>query len=226
MAKRRRANVSWLPIYGTELGQNANSFRVIELNMGVAFTHTLGIIPLTFDYPRDPSLSTVQDTSLADFVGSAYLLRRIVGKCFVDYITVEGQPEAVMVAGAFFVARADPINPDLPVGAATSDEAYDPLLDDTMTEPWIWRRTWRLDSNLVITNPTNGLYATNRAMGSAVDGPHIDAQTMRRVQDDERLWFVLSATSLFAGSEGAEVSCVLDYRLLGSLRKNKNRSAF
>lgn len=169
-------------------------------------------------------------------------------------------PKTALIACGFFVARANDSGSggglSTPIGSATPQERtanYGPLSLDTVREPWMWRRTWILSTGRAsaaagpaknvpfspLLDLTGGSSSfpptTNIEAGSALDGPHIDVKSVRRVRQDERLWFAVSARVLdneWAGIErpnttGAEmVSGVLDYRVLGALRKAKNSSTF
>lgn len=227
-SRRRGPGVQWLPVRGTSIEGNESSFKSFGIDIEPTGVHVIVPQPLTFDYPFDPGSASPTTTSLADFVGSAYILQRIVGK-----VTVGWQPfgtptvstERVMVGAGFFVAKADDTNPDIP---AMSAGQCDPLAMETMMEPWIWRRTWLLgnpETTYGISWPSG-----NQQFGSVMDGPHIDSKIKRRIQDDDRLWFVLAGCSLFSTTDpefsAVRVHCTLDYRLLGTLRKNRNQSAF
>lgn len=79
--------------------------------------------------------------------------------------------------------------------------------------------------------------STNVRYGSVLDGPHVDAKTARRIRQDERLWFVASAqswptgrTTPIMGGAGASSSLAVavdcNVRMLGALRKARNRGVF
>lgn len=161
---------------------------------------------------------------MADFVGSAYTLQRIVGKAFVgrlssDTLDLEGP---CMTGLGFFVARADATNPNLPAGAL---ESFDPLLSNNMMEPWIWRRTWILGHAVDLSGV---VYPSSSCWyGSVLDGPHIDSTVKRRINDDDRLWMVMAMGALDDRTEGNMIAnWHIDLRILVTLRKNRNQSAF
>lgn len=170
-------------------------------------------------------------------------------------------PKTVLIGAGFAVARANDTNSggglNTPIGSATLTERndnYGPLSLDTIREPWMWRRTWILSTGRAppqagpgigtpfapILDTTSGASSfpptTNLLHGSALDGPHLDVKSVRRVRQDERLWFCVSARTLdnefvaFAqlpNTVGANiVAGILDYRVLGALRKAKARSNF
>jgi len=240
--KRRRA-VTWLPTIGTNISvEGPDNVSGREFTLAVAPETQVAITALTFDEPRDPDQDAIGDTTLADFVGSEYMLKRIVGKLFIAYsspFNVAGEPLATLVGAGFFVARAgDPAQDEtLPIGATTlaeRQENYNPLSEDCIREPWIWRRTWVLGAGGALAgdgiDAERAFPTTTAGYGSMADGPHIDAQTMRRVTSDERLWFALSTVRfpVTAGGsgDGSSIRGYLDYRLLGSLMKARNRGVF
>lgn len=173
-------------------------------------------------------------------------------------------PKVAYCGAGFFVARQADNNvgggPNLPVGAASAGEAvenFSPLAEDTVREPWIWHRTWLLGTGRSIANanaqsaftPIGATGAVQATGGNTValalpttnvglgtwDGPHIDARSGRRVDGDERLWFVFAARTpepFFALEQPNTVVTewikgILQVRVLGFLRKTStNRSAF
>ncbi|AXH79087.1 MAG: formate dehydrogenase [Circular genetic element sp.] len=227
--RRRRIPVQWLPVLGTPLeGNTDRSFKQFQFDVQPTGDTITVPFPLTFDYPIDPSGANPQTTSLADFVGSAYILQRIVGKFtvgWVEYPPPRDEMANVMVGAGFFVAKADDTNPNQP---AMTVSQYNVLAESNIMEPWIWRRTWVLGNPRTLAGVSwpsgNGWH------GSAIDGPSVDSKIRRRIQDDDRLWFVVSGCSLTSttdpDADPATLLCTLDYRLLGTLRKNKNQSAF
>lgn len=230
--RKRRPKVSWLPTFGTEYGGFASSVRSVGIVVEGDGEHTVGVVPLTWDYPFDPNVALVQETSMADFIGSAYLLRRIVGKAFVMMVPQTdppNNPNYIMTAMGIFVARADDVNPQVPIGYATGNvESYDPLSDTNSREPWIWRRNWLLgnfDNGVLDAPQSNMLYGYQ----SALDGPHVDAKTRRFVNDDNRLFLAFAGHAiqdLSGDFDPVQVNLHFDLRLLGNLRRNRGRSAF
>lgn len=254
MRRRRKTRGTWFPNIGTANNDEDNlQGRFFQLNFPGGSEQILAISPLTFDEPRTDDTLGASDASLADVIGSEYVLQRIVGKLFiarhaalttVNGSEVDAQP-AVLVSAGFFVARANDTASgggiNTPIGSASAAEArdnYSPLEVDTVREPWIWRRTWVLGAsptgpnNLQPANAQSALrYPPSTAWyGSVADGPHIDSKVKRRVRQDQRLWFSVSActyppqTAVDTGQ--LAVLGYLDYRLFGSLRKAQNSSAF
>jgi len=229
MASRRRRGpgVQWAPtlIPQVNVPDGNDSWLNYQQSLVFGSGHTISIFPVTFDFPVDPSTANVATTSMADFVGSAYILKRIVGKAFcVQLAQTETVGGGLLMCGAgFFVARADQLTPAAPAGTL---ESFDPLSDNNMMEPWIWRRTWLLgnpaDSTGIMAPSSSAWY------GSVMDGPHIDSRVKRRINDDDRLWFVsaVGQTDDRTGGDNAIIQWMVDYRLLVTLRKNRNQSAF
>lgn len=262
--RRRRSRGTWFPTVGTA-GEGATNFNGRQFNIThpAASAELLTIIsPITFDQPFEGDAIDPTDASLADIVGSEYVLQRIVGKLWITRQAnvsagtgLEVNP-CMLVGAGFFVARANDAavggGPDTPIGSATEAERrdnYSPLEVDTVREPWIWRRTWLLGTaglgsvqnpavgGLEVRRPVAeadsfvaGFPASTAFYGSVADGPHIDSKVKRRVGQDNRLWFAVSAVPWPIGEEtagdGTNLPGYLDYRIFGSLRKAKGSSAF
>lgn len=173
-------------------------------------------------------------------------------------------PKSVLVVAGIFVARANDSaaagGQNTPVGSASIGEAlenYSPSSVDAIREPWMWRRAWVLNTgrnqpNFVTpqapfgatVNNTGGLLTvgaptinSNLHYGSVLDGPHVDVKSVRRIGNDERLWFVITARTLDIRLQSigqatpnalidSGVAVYFDYRVLGALRKAKNHSSF
>jgi len=258
--RRRRSRGTWFPTIGTSIlespvADDTVSGRQFNLALGVGVTGiTTVITPITQDEPQEGELGG-SGQGLADIIGSEYILQRIVGKCYIERtVTLNSlfrdTNPAVLVGAGFFVARANDfsLNPDLPVGSATEAERssnFSPLEQDTMREPWVWRRVWILGSagraplanDLALANDVQTIntsaanYPSSTALyGSVADGPHIDSRVKRRVSQDDRLWFAVSVCTFPVNvptqTEPVNMIGYLDYRLFGSLRKAKNSSAF
>lgn len=245
--RKRRQRVTWFPNTGTHPSEaSAVSGIAFALNYTDAPTNLTGVLPLTFDYPQEGSDLDPTVDSLSEIVGSEYILKRVVGKMFVHLETsLEDQAtEAILFGAGLFVARADSINgpngANSPIGTpAQIDSNYGPLAVDTVREPWIWRRTWILGNSSAIVHQTTGgivpgtaalFPPTTAGYGSVADGPHVDAKVQRRVSQDDRLWLAVSARkyplSAVDPQFAVNVRGYFDYRILGSLRKAKNSSAF
>jgi len=129
---------------------------------------------------------------------------------------------------------------------------YSPLSPTTAREPWIWRRTWILSpwgariisganapispsgaSNLAALIDTGGGYfpPTNVEYRTDKTNHYVDAKTVRRVRQDERLWLVIAARAwgLHAGiTESGDLLLKghADLRFLGAARKARQRGTF
>lgn len=219
--------------------------------------------------PSSSGLANTGD--LVRQIGQDYVIERIVGKVFVASSairTVEGPPfaySAVEVGCGFFVARVNDEQSgggiNTPIGSATAVERisnYSPLHPDTIREPWMWRRTWLLGNaartalftgqGMSIAQGGQEVWGSNAwfppsnaGYGSVLDGPHCDIKSVRRVRNDERLFFVVAAhmgPDLFGdrrnrGSDtdfdqviGPNIYVQTDLRLLGALRRARNSSTF
>lgn len=260
MAKRRRRRRgTWFPNLGTagspgdpDDDDYGRFFRIVADNN--AGTSNTIILDLTFDQPEeDEALSGgVNRSTLADIIGSEYILRRIVGNffCASDLNNnAETGSFATMVTAGFFVARAEDSSTEaadisLPIGTETAVETrenYSPAQGSTIREPWIWRRRWILGNSVRFNGasaegvtqfpPTNTTFQPG-----VMNGPFIDARTVRRVSQDDRLWFACSVRQLgplwdtpFINdgvAQNVNVNCHLDYRLFGHLTKARNRGTF
>lgn len=243
--KKRRAKYTWLPVLGSELESTTPGLYINKWGRDFNITaapESLGICrPLTADLPRDEDLTTADPGVLSDSIGQEWFLRRIVGKLFIRWGANAGGDSAtnIKIAAGFFVARADHIDGDIPAGGDSSwtgninpgvYNMFDPSSNATIREPWIWRRTWIIGNPDIDTDTSwpKGLAPySNATYGSALDGPHIDAKTMRRISNDDRLWFAMSATTWpFGSSGGGNIIANLDIRLLGALRRARNRGVF
>lgn len=242
--RRRRPKVTWFPTLGALTGVENSDKDITGLDgaLDVPWADNaagaLAIFPLTNDAPQgeDPA----ETVSLAEVLGSEYFLRRIVGKLFLQVADQESFFSTMQIAAGFLVARAEQGDSGLPAGSNNlstdpSDEAawnnFSPLSTQTMREPWIWRRKWIL--SLEASTATTGFPNSNIHYGSVLDGPHIDAKTKRRISNDDRLFFAIAGaawpvdTPLQSGTvTETQMRFNLDYRLVGSLRKARNRGVF
>lgn len=171
----------------------------------------------------DQPASALPDGSLSDFEGSAYRLRRIVGKLWVG-VEVEQfttQPSLFVVTAGFIILRVDTSGNPL-----SSGNNYHPQILDSERDPWIWRRSWLLRNNIVRDNAFTNFGGFNRdvpsfngAYGSVADGPHVDAKTARIVSDEERLFLVVGFTTLDGAQETSGiVTWLADLRVLASMK--------
>lgn len=245
--RRKRQRFGWLPTLGStsESGSihentlNGRAFTIsVFANTGGGHSINTFVVPVTADQPLDSSAAAVTVGGNFIATGTDWFLERIVGKLFLGSRIgdeAEQRPNVVLVGAGFFVARANDADSgggiDTPIGSASSaerNENYGPLNEDTVREPWLWRRTWVLGGTAQADNGLSFAPLTNMNYGSVLDGPHIDAKSVRRIRNDERLWFAVATASISgsAGQIGGTVNGYLDYRILGAPRKSQNRSAF
>lgn len=231
MAKKGRSpRVVWLPA-STEASAIVSSATTligagsIAID-GPAGSFTTATFPVTVD---QPSSAVATEQSLSDFEGSAYRLRRIVGKIWVGLEAVDFTnevPAAIVYAG-FIILRVD--TNGSPLGGANNNN-YHPGILESERDPWIWRRSWLLGNpgtdgtpfpTLVSFPGFNTAPSGNWQYGSVADGPHVDAKTARIVSDEERLFLIISATALGgATQEPAALSILADLRVLASMRSS------
>jgi len=148
--RRRKPAVAWLPhvqhnAQAPQVGWWISSFTV------AAAQNTIGtsIFTMLPDYPAEAIRQAGDLPSLADFEGSAYRLRRIVGKLFIGLdqtITQapDSRPKNALIGAGFIILKVDentgaPINP--------TANSYSPLDNNNLRDPWIWRRTWMLTND-------------------------------------------------------------------------------
>jgi len=208
---------------------------------------TTRIHVITLDAPRE---TQSDDFTLADVLGSEYLLRRIVGKVNILHVGTDETPIYALVCAGFFVARADPENAFYPLGAGTNvittpdeNRSFSPLEQETQREPWLWRRSWILGNSgvprtfnnvagTVDAAPWDIIPPCSMKYGSVLDGPHLDAKTLRRVGQDDRLYFAISSVRWPVSNtpdpqqENGIIVYHVDYRLFGTLRKAKQTGRF
>lgn len=241
--RRRKRKYTWLPQLGFQSGDPTTDTVVLPVSFGATLTDgapgIVSIIPIVPDSPREtPGALTDQ---LVDFVGNEWFLKRIVGKFAITTQAIvqnsgDEIPVDICYGAGFFVARAGQNNVD-PVGAQTVASAnnaeYGPLNLSTTREPWIWRRTWMLSpkSSTAGGQDSSGFYPRNNYLGSVAEGTHIDAKTARRIGQDDRLYFAVQAmvTNTAGGANVVQLTlpdAQLDVRILGALRRARQRSAF
>lgn len=248
--RKRQRKFTWMPTIGA-VGQNVSvdqsytflNALTVPAN-GLAGAGTRGgvpaifIVPVIQDKPLEPGAQNEVAGSLNNVVGNEWFCERIVGDIFVGTrlgVTEDQGPRTIAVTCGFFVARAGDTNQNLPIGATNGTAAethvnYSPAALNAVREPWMWRRTWVLgrtfnESDGLAQNPSvNSFYAT------LANGPHVDCKSVRRIGNDERLWFAVTCTDISIGfpnpTEAGLVDVMTDLRVLGALRKPRNRSTF
>lgn len=243
-ARRRKPRVAWMPTFGGAPIPESSTAPwpglEVELNLDSGTVED-GVIfdafPLTFDVSEgavDAQADPV-NKSLRDIVsGNEWRLRRLVGKAFIHaFAGVQGASvvPAIDVSLGFMVCNTD--DDGTP---QTNFEEVNPLSQESMEDPWFWRRRWILHpygdnrgphANVAALNTTNlpewwGYPQNTAKYGSVADGPHIDSKTARVIHRSERLYGVLACRRFYSGGAVAindvGIRMLLDYRLLGSLR--------
>lgn len=241
LKRRRKSKFTWMPILGglfqSSPGPAYFGGRLPVLGSTGKLADGPYVTPIVPDETPQP---TDASATLRDFTeGQDWFLRRIVGKLTFAWDFVPGGeggtfPVNTIIGAGFFVARAREDNPNLP---DLDIDEYDVLANGNIRSPWLWRRTWILGSH--VSGGAAGwetfyqFPSNNWQTGSALDGPHVDAKTLRRIRREERLWFTWSGNNfdLFPGSWhatqlDAQVTFGLDYRVLGQMRRSNNRSTF
>jgi len=234
--RRKRPKVVWLPNdkfnrLGTSAGTAATSglqsgigAAVINVPPGIGSSHT-EIFPLVQDNQID-SLMLISGT-LADYAQSAYRLRRIVGKIFIDAAqeVAEGFPTSWLVTAGIIVLRTHQVaGLQVPLNAVT--EEYSTTMLQNWSDPWIWRRTWHLGNIPRAIAQGRAAWAENNAngSGSALDGPHVDAKTARVIGPEERLFLVITSSSMDGDVQIGDVVAhrvQWDLRVLASMRSSQ-----
>lgn len=256
MARRRR-RLTWFPTLGTGniVLDSDPPHREILLNVANNGGSNIITVPLTFDQPQQGrGAITTEQTPLDDFIGSEYIIERIVGNQYYNLATdgvrsAVNLGRAILVTAGVFVARADDLDPNSPAGGAILAEElrnYSPSSVENIREPWMFRRTWLLGAGPTgLFGVTGELFSSNAAAGeirtltaypssnvyygTAVGGPHVDIKSARRVRQDERLWWVTTAQNFPTGTATVGTFTVVgmfDYRILGQLVKARNTSSF
>lgn len=242
---RRRAKLFWMPNVGTELDGNTTFddspsgrfFSIINLNAGNP-SSTIET-ELTFDQPAERGVTElglvnpllIDAMTMADWQGTAWRLRRCVGKMFagasLEDQQVTGPPAVLFTAGLIVrTIEVDSGLSPLPVGDR------DPKNLSNIRDPWIWRRQWVLSTTTPglaagVTDVLEQFPRTTANYGSVQDGPHVDAKTNRVIGPQERLFLTLNGTILplptVTTVGRCEIHGYFDYRLLGTTFKASNR---
>jgi len=238
--RRRKPAVQWMPGFRAEqVGETAEGSDPGgvqgSLNLEPSGEVIYDAFGLTWDWSKDVNdandpIASIPQYSLKDIVGgNEWRLRRLVGKFFCWGSSDETDDPAtfqslVDVALGFIVCKT------YDDGAPTTAfEEVNPLALESFDDPWIWRRRWVLNPYgippFASSLDTRGTYGfagvpnSTAGYGSAVDGPHIDQKTARRIHRNERLFAVIAARqfSNYEGSAACRIDYLLDYRLLGSV---------
>lgn len=233
--RRKRRGGVWLPVYGNSIFGNATDY--VAGNQGSVIVDTTnGEITVdawapTFDYTENPwgTQTNAGNETLHDLVtGNEWRLRRIVGKFFASFSTplyaetadVRPWPAAEVGFGYIVLKTDEEGNP------LTDINEVNPLVMESVDDPWIFRRKWIIKNGLVndylvtqsgttnkdywhLNNVSRHYPGSTAEYGSVADGPHIDQKTNRRISRQERL-FAMVATRAF-NPTGVDVSDWTDY---------------
>lgn len=182
-----------------------------------------GFTPLVSDLPA-PAFqgSGVAIDTLSDIFNSGYRLRRIVGKIFVDLsqpAVAGGECPEVLVTAGIIVTRVN--NDGTPVQADAQQQS--PAIINNWSDPWIFRRSWKLSNFLEAEAEGFALWPENNGQyGSIADGPHIDQKTARIIASEERLFLYATVTAPKLSSGAGNFVCHIDtdLRFVATLRQN------
>lgn len=244
MRRRRKGRrLVWFPTLGAQVGAEGETTRIAGFTWSINLLkedepNTGGFEVVSTPLIPDLSQSFIEKSqdegafvTLADTQQRAYRIRRVVGKIHAAMAPqVEGNdPPAAAILGAGLIVLAvneddAPMNPD--------DAAYNPLLRENITDPWIWRRTWILGTDGNSTQLDEAVAAftqfprSNQWDTGAFGGSCMDAKTNRIVGPEERLFLVLASHRLPLHADSLTdgiIAGFFDYRLLGSLFTATNR---
>lgn len=234
--RRRRQKSTWFPVLGTDNGGEFPLSSIFFVNTDVApgYGPSTFITPLIPDYTEDPSVTSGEPT-LRDFVeGQTCVIDRIVGKitCHLEqFQNSEAENKPILAACCAAVAVLPVDDAGTPITTPTGVE-LNPLAAENLDKPWLWRRTWILANNKanVSTFPYVGS-PTNTQYGAGLqEGSHIDTKGVRRaIQRNQRIYLILATqdvTSFELTDTASEVHWSVDLRVLGRMRRAKNRSLF
>lgn len=245
--KRRRPRVAWFPTFGGARITEAESapYPGIDFEQDVNDSKPNGDIfweaqALTFDTSESAvqAQSDPADKTLKDIVaGNEWRLRRLVGKIFVYTLPfAKGDAADTLIDAAFGIIVCKTYDDGAPL---TDFSEVNPLSQESMEDPWVWRRRWIFNPAGPLSNtvPTTGdlsnnfaytdIPASNIRYGSVADGPHLDAKSNRIIHRSERLFAVFACRALNPLTEPwnssfrfTRVRAFFDYRILGSLKSS------
>lgn len=238
--KRRRSKVTWFPVDPTVYNVSQPGVTWFESSLtfpagSVAGDTAINAVPLTLDETQDWDDGAAQGTSLRDIVeGQDYMIQRVVGKVWMQVDPYENGTlrEAICAIGLAVLPSSNEDNsPNLPA------EEWNPLFARNSMQPWLWRRTWRLDNRAIWddgatppqpNNSTKGFPGQTSDYGDRESGGHLDSVVRRRVTKEHRLYIIAAAGIIQAvgEAENSEVWWGYDLRVLGGMRRARNSSSF
>lgn len=210
MRRRNRPRVTWLPNdLNNRLGVapvaasspiDSSTFIIASTGPALGVAPDVQIIPLVKDDNTDDVASA--QATLSDLENSGYRLRRIVGKiqvfCAQNTAADAADPTMfVVTAGIIVLKCSDGVTPNIAAAA------INPATLQTAEDPWIWRRQWVLSDEVGGQALGRNLFAPRSNIetygAGSMDGPHVDQKTARVINQDERLFLVISV----AGADGS-----------------------
>lgn len=238
MRRRHRRRSTWFPILGFDtIGTQAAGLSTVDVrDITVAPTGApnITIIPIIpdIDVPPEESQQAGGEirTTLRDFVeGQSCIIDRITGVCVWEagFAGEAGALSSIIACTAIAVV---PTADDGSGNPAISANELDPLRADNSAQPWFWRRVWVLGNAGAQTSvgaPTQ--LPGNNTYGSAVDGPKIDTNGVKRaIRREERIFLIHSVLASFPDAEAIQIQAraFVDLRVVGHMTKAHNRSSF
>lgn len=238
-SRRRRRTRQWFPVLGTEThitgGTAKNDVAWQEGSETIIGNDPVTVVvALTWDFQAEEEVElNTGFPTLADFEQSAWFLDGIVGKVFFGSFPDPELPAGfgpIAITAGFEVLRVDSASGAPIATGADIETSYDPQLAFNIRDPWIWRRTWIIEPSVSDTGlifSQRQWPATNVNYGSAVDGPHIETKSKRKIAQEERLFFIFTARHFPVGADlslrHTGLNWMLDYRLIGRSLKATNR---
>jgi len=248
--RRKGSSYTWFPVDPTNVAASEDppelvtyfesSLTVGSGQPGIRWGVTA--VPLTIDYTTQAPLLDTPGISLRDVVeGQSWLCKRLVGKVWGSLGQTgdlgEEIPSVTLEALLCMAIAVLPVD-DNGFLDLTDDE-IDPLRAENAQQPWMWRRTWKLYNNTAaqqsagdaggsfMTGPTN---IANTGSGT-YDAGHLDTRGVsRRIRREQRLFFVTTARNMRGtpdnGQLANQITWGYDLRVLGAMRRERNRSAF
>lgn len=193
IAPQNRINLSSPGGLGTITGAGDGSIGALQQIM---LTPSVGVfqsteIPLIGDN-NEAVVPGIAGATMADFA-FGYSLQRAVGSIFCSveqqlFIQGENVPYNFMCTAGLMVRRVN--------DAGDPNTFSPPDIFESMSDPWIWRRSWAL-TNQPQAQSSGGYFpypSNNAAYGSIREGSHIDAKTRRTIKQEERLFLTLMTT--------------------------------
>jgi len=243
--RKRRNRATWFPVNPTFAGEGGSQGYTtyetdLDFPVNAQFLDSqILAVPLTLDFT--PSIDAVQtsDLTLQNYVqGQDYLLQRVVGKVWGG-INQEYQDNTALRSGILCIALAVLPNEAGSSGPQIDPSEYNPVFAENAQQPWIWRRTWRLDNPAIwsvdiqlelLPGSIQGYPGNTSGYHGMQEGGHLDAKSRRRITKEHRLYLVGAMQTVSGNYEDATLQSTwhfgFDLRVLGQMRRGKNKSSF